>query len=368
VIKNSSYVRVTGTGVTDKCGSKYLASQQQCGIVLSGVSRGISATTGLSHIEADHLEVKNTGAAGIKFHSQRNPIHVFVGAYVHHNYVHDIKAPNAPSEGLYIGTPSPDAHADVYNMEDVHVHHNLVERTNWDGINVKQAISNVSVHHNIMRNVGLLQVAGQANGIALGEVLNAKIYNNYIISSGLHGIKTGDGRSKNNTKYYNNVIINAGRSGIIIVDEELDPKIYNNTIIRSAQYGIQTAATGTARVFDNIVSGSTSTAITGAGTFSNNHTGSIASAGFVNPGVNDYHLTASSPAVDAGRNTGLFPAFDFDGKQRPIDSKTDLGAYEFGSNVPTPTNTPIHQYTTPHPTNTPIPTNTPTPLPTAVMG
>jgi hypothetical protein len=48
---------------------------------------------------------------------------------------------------------------------------------------------------------------------------------------------------------------------------------------------------------------------------------------FVNPAAGDYHLTAGSPAVDAGTNVGI--TTDLDGVARPQGQGYDIGAYEY---------------------------------------
>jgi hypothetical protein len=53
---------------------------------------------------------------------------------------------------------------------------------------------------------------------------------------------------------------------------------------------------------------------------------------------NDYHLTGSSPCVDAGKTKSwMWPAVDMDGNRRVFfgtDSLTvDVGAYEYGSSL-----------------------------------
>ena len=50
-------------------------------------------------------------------------------------------------------------------------------------------------------------------------------------------------------------------------------------------------------------------------------------------GTNDYHLSATSPAVDAGSPLGA-PNADIEGNGRPSGSAYDIGAYEFGSSSP----------------------------------
>jgi hypothetical protein len=49
--------------------------------------------------------------------------------------------------------------------------------------------------------------------------------------------------------------------------------------------------------------------------------------------ANDYHLSATSPAIDAGSSLGA-PDVDIEGKGRPFGSAHDIGAYEFGSTSP----------------------------------
>jgi parallel beta-helix repeat protein len=50
----------------------------------------------------------------------------------------------------------------------------------------------------------------------------------------------------------------------------------------------------------------------------------------VDPAVADFHLTAGSPAIDAGTSAGA-PAVDFDGNPRPWGAGIDIGAYEYGA-------------------------------------
>ena len=47
----------------------------------------------------------------------------------------------------------------------------------------------------------------------------------------------------------------------------------------------------------------------------------------VNPDNNNYHLTASSPCIGTGINTGI--GTDFDLNQRPQTGSYDVGAYQF---------------------------------------
>jgi hypothetical protein len=64
-----------------------------------------------------------------------------------------------------------------------------------------------------------------------------------------------------------------------------------------------------------------------SGTITTNGTPLRGSAGYVNAGVGDYHLTAASDAIDKGND--LPPLVDLDGATRPKGTATDIGAYEF---------------------------------------
>ena len=63
------------------------------------------------------------------------------------------------------------------------------------------------------------------------------------------------------------------------------------------------------------------------GTLTTNGTPLRGLAGYQNTGVDDYHLTALSDAVDQGND--LPPLVDLDGTMRPKGMATDIGAYEF---------------------------------------
>ena len=64
-----------------------------------------------------------------------------------------------------------------------------------------------------------------------------------------------------------------------------------------------------------------------SGTFTTNGTPLRGLAGYVNGGAGDYHLTATSDAVDAGND--LPPLIDLDGISRPRGTRSDIGAFEF---------------------------------------
>jgi hypothetical protein len=60
---------------------------------------------------------------------------------------------------------------------------------------------------------------------------------------------------------------------------------------------------------------------------------------FVNEAADDYHLSAASPAVDAGVPLEA-PGIDLEGNARPAGAAFDIGAYERSATPPPPDGTP----------------------------
>ena len=63
---------------------------------------------------------------------------------------------------------------------------------------------------------------------------------------------------------------------------------------------------------------------------------------FVNPGGGDFHLSAGSPAIDAGADDPQNGPVDLDGKPRKLGAAPDMGAYEFQPpEIPADTTAPV---------------------------
>ena len=78
---------------------------------------------------------------------------------------------------------------------------------------------------------------------------------------------------------------------------------------------------------------------------------------YVRTGGGDYHLRATSPAIDKALAADA-PPVDYDGKPRPSGAADDVGAFEYVGAAPTPTPTP-----SPAPAPAPTPTPAPSPVP-----
>ena len=103
-----------------------------------------------------------------------------------------------------------------------------------------------------------------------------------------------------------------------------------NTLVASHTIGIDASAITAAdwnTLFDNVEMPYSGT-VTSVGAITG-------TSGFVDPAANDYHLSPSSAAVDAGINAGV--AVDFDGHARPQGGGSDVGYDELPAWLITPT-------------------------------
>lgn len=331
-ISNSSYLRITGSGVREQCGAAYAPAEQQCGIELAETNKGIRVDTTNSmvhHFEIDHVHIldatTDTDSRGIAVHPVQRQ--VVPGFYVHHNYLFNTKG-----EAIYVGAEPHDQPFEVLGkVEDVEVSYNLIEQIGYDGIKIKVAIKNVQVHHNVVRNTGLLRVANHMSGILLALSVG-DVYNNFV-DTDIQGIWMDRALDNPQTRYFNNVVVGA-ETGISV--QENDAQVYNNTVVRSGIVGIH-ASGKSSRVYDNIVVDTVEIPIksTHEGMF-NNLVGPAASVGFVDATADDYRLLTHSRAVNAGRPVSRysFPPMDHVGTSRPQGHRTDLGAYEAVLPVP----------------------------------
>jgi hypothetical protein len=364
-LESNSYIRITGSGASNQCGARYLAQQQACGIRVTQGFKGVADYRN-TNLEIDHLEIYRTGGPGMKLNSGT------VGNWTHYNaYVHDIYAHDTGTEGLYIGANYEGVGVNPI-FKGLEVSYNRIENTNWSGLDVKSAMENVKIHHNVIINTSLAKTDG---GLGIVDSITGDYYNNWI--QNIRNSFAFKIKSYGNQRIFNNIVVGAAGNGInwrkghVDFSSLNDTQIFNNTIAKSGSNGIWIDnASGGGKVFGNIVVSSGGSDIKNENSAKvnvfDNLTGSTTSINFVDPGQNDFHINSDSPAIDFdGRTSPL----DFDFDDNPRDSNPDLGAYEFsdtGSAPPTPS--PIPSSPTPSPTSpaspTPTPTTpTPTPLP-----
>lgn len=252
-----SFFRVTGS---------YKNEAGVYGIKVLGTGSGASGLSfdNLStNYEADHIEIANTGFAGIFAFSQptidlsANRGHfVQRNTIIRNNYIHD-----TGGEGMYIGhsfyngyqITSENQSYILYPHEitGLKVYDNILKNTGYDGLQICCATEGTEVYNNTIYNYGTLNQSMQHSGIQIGAGTKLRCFNNTILDGSGTGIMMmGFGGSV----IYNNLIVNAGKNyftndpdvreyGIFVDDRCTLPNtsffILNNTIIKSKSDGIR---------------------------------------------------------------------------------------------------------------------------------
>jgi hypothetical protein len=246
----SEHIRLTGSGDPNY--------EYGFHITQSGPGQvGISVTTFSTDIEIDHIEIENTGFAGIMAKTDPrcdDPATWRVNGFVlrnlniHHNYIH-----HTSGEGIYVGYAggyliSSNVICDGqyrfgHWLENIDIHHNLLENIGWDGIQLNLIRTQGKVHDNTIINWATSSEFYQ------DFVLNLiggtyEVYNNFILSSGENqgkGMQVISAQS--GSKFYNNTLVNPSSHGIFFharhqFDNPLEGYyIVNNTIIRPERSG-----------------------------------------------------------------------------------------------------------------------------------
>ena len=256
LISNCSYFKLTGSG--DK--------SINFGIKIIKTFKGASGLTinNLStNFEIDHLEIANTGFAGIMSFSQpkcdgSSNIGNFVqrNVSIHDNYIH-----HTLGEGLYIGHSYYTGYTVQcfdkpeilfpHEIKGLRVYNNLVDSTGWDGIQVGSANFDCEIYGNKITNYGVANEKSQNSGIQIGDGTTGKCFNNAILNGSGTGIALfGTG----NNLLYNNLIVNAGQMGDSIdllrggygifcddrvTSDNMSYNFINNTIISPKTDGIR---------------------------------------------------------------------------------------------------------------------------------
>jgi hypothetical protein len=184
-----------------------------------------------------------------------------------------------------------------------------------------------------------------AEGIGDLALIQNLIFSNVVISGGPvpGGINVGDNDSPSRLPSGTLIIINntvvgneADRSAAeqLLLEEYPAQSAIQNNIFESTDNGIPVicAPGSTAQLSYNEIFGAPSPT---CGGFNNIY----ADAGFVDTAVNNFHLTAASPAISAGNPLAAdIPATDLDSLPRLVNGTISLGVYEY---QPVTANSPV---------------------------
>lgn len=224
------------------------------GIKISG---GALAITKSHHITAENIEISG-GSVGVYCKTDYDandsetwqPGYVMTGMVFRNLWIHDING-----EGMYLGHTSPDGV--IYNgvnrvpirLDSVEVSNCLVERTQWDGIQLSNARNGNKIFNNTVKNFGLLNKSSQQAGIILGGNTTGDVYNNKVMYGTGNGIELfGYGVINCN----DNIVDSTGWDGTAngqhsiyasdyITTYESNPKqtarIYNNHVVKPKTAG-----------------------------------------------------------------------------------------------------------------------------------
>lgn len=375
IIKNcggTARINGTGTGFSIKTSnSKYFritgGSQDQVyGIVITGGHMGVNLGGLSTNFEVDHLEIANSGFAGIMAKTDPSCDDATIRenflmeeVYLHHNYIHD-----TGGEGIYAGNSWYTGMNTAcglrlpHEIHNISIFNNTVINAGWEAIQLGCATVGASIHGNRIENYGLVNKASQNNGIQIGSGTGGLCYDN-LIKKG-----TGNGlivMGLADNIIYNNIIDQAGNFGIFC-DERESPgpgfKFLNNTIINPGSDGIRIYAELVPMnvIMNNIISnpGSYSTYVYPRSPedafvyklsnevkieMANNYfTTDTESLKMVDLAQSDYRIDNTSPVVDAGADMSAHHNIltDFFGHSRLSGATHDIGAVEASQATPVP--------------------------------
>jgi hypothetical protein len=346
--ETSQYFHITGG-----TGSTY-------GIKLTSGSQGLTLDKLSTNFEVDHLDIGNSGFAGIMAKTDPSCDNATIrGNFVmrdvllHDNYVHD-----TAGEGFYVGNSFYNAGVNTscglrypHAIEGLKIYNNIVKNSGWESIQVGSTPKGSEVYNNRIENYGAKNVLYQNNGVQFGEGARGKLYGNYINGGKGSAINIiGNGENF----IHDNVIVNAGAFGIFCDERDfpgtLGMQFINNTIINPVKDGIRiyTDLVPMNVVLNNIIvnPGSYTTytyprtgndayvyllSKTMKAQIANNYfTRDINAVKFVNPVAFNYALSSASPAVNKGFNIATYNIpVDFLKLPRLKGTAYDVGACEY---------------------------------------
>jgi len=355
------YFRVTGTGDPNYTyGFKIAVSTRNTAMFMSD-----------SDFEVDHIEIANSGYAGIMCKIDPtcdNPQYhrgnfVMENLKLHDNYIHDVNG-----EAYYIGyyayggvdKGAPCGMVYPHDIKNVKVYNNIIRNTAADGLQITCATEGAEVYNNSIENYGLAPFSSdQNNGLILGGGTSGLCYNNYIrqkpgvpgvgmavfalggniifnniiVDAQSHGIYCGPKASTpgRNFTFINNTIINPKLDGIRFESVNAqNSKFYNNIIVNPGTYDTYQNASFCAKGIDAFIYANCKLNGESYDSANNLFTRNINSVGFVDPANYDFRLKSTSRVIDLGMDVSSYGVnFDYYKLARPSNLLYDKGATEY---------------------------------------
>ncbi|MDT7041556.1 right-handed parallel beta-helix repeat-containing protein [Candidatus Nitronereus thalassa] len=241
-----------------------------------------------NHIRIQNCEIRNAKNIGIMV-GVGSDSHEFLNLNLHDNGTVDVKGDGLYGYAIYIeGSNSVLEESIIWNSGSwgVHVYNGHDNNANNNIIR-----KNIIYDNAMKRNTG---------GVIIGSGSGNMVYNNII---------------RNN---YKGIRLNRAA------------KVFHNTVYDNPSMAVELASGGSSsEIRNNIFWKNGTNGIVGSAISSHNLS---SNPGFVSESNNDFKLTSSSLAIDAGTNLSEV-SDDFLGGSRPQGNKSDIGAYEYGVTV-----------------------------------
>ena len=203
-------------------------------------------------------------------------------------------------------------------------------------------ISSALVENNVIYDNGRLGGSGiNCDGVQNSRIQNNLIYNNH--ASGISLYRIDGGGSSTSNVVVNNTVVQAsdGRWALNIQNASTSNLVLNNVLYNNHSFrgsvdissdSLPGFVSDYNAVMDRFTTNGGNTILTLAqwqSTTGQDGHSLVATPSqlFVNVAANDYHLSATSPAIDAGTSQSA-PAKDLENNPRPSGSGWDIGAYE----------------------------------------
>src|SRR6202795_3643 len=193
---------------------------------------------------------------------------------------------------------------------------------------------------NFVHDIGLVNSAQCPGYVTVHGLYHAnlrgRIVDNLVIHARDYGIHLY--HSATDVIVANNTSLENGASGLVVGNSgggsDNNTIVTNNIFAHNNNYGFRddSGTTGPSNKYDNNLTFNNGNGdyVASGGTVSGNITSDPQFVNYNGTALGDYHLQATSPAIDQGTTLNR-ASIDLDGGGRPIGSGYDIGCYEYGT-------------------------------------